>query len=150
MITGEELLKLCDADQGASIDVDPGMELRNAVRAYVAQEAAREAENSALKGALAVVMFCPNNCPCPACLSAIKAIHDRAAQPTETERAKAVEHKCSRTQCPSLRATCRHRQTGAMYCRPCAHAINKHNPMPDGLPLVEMPSPAPSQPEARK
>jgi hypothetical protein len=46
---------------------------------------------------------------------------------------------CSRTACRKTPATCRHTQTGRLYCHRCARAINEHNPG-----LVEIP-PAPKR-----
>ncbi len=45
---------------------------------------------------------------------------------------------CSRRSCGVEGATCRHTQTGKMYCVPCARAINAHNPQ-IGIPLVVIP-----------
>jgi hypothetical protein len=36
--------------------------------------------------------------------------------------------KCFRTTCAVQVATCKHSQTGEMYCPRCAHRINEHNP----------------------
>lgn len=55
----------------------------------------------------------------------------------------AASEKCARTACQSTKATCRHTQTGRMYCRKCAHAINEANPERPGL--VDIPAaPAPA------